>query len=104
MPQPEPGAGPPLTQAGAAVRGTTQRTPFLDDAQGTLTLVLGAAGILEQTKRRRRSPDPMNPRSHRLVYLAVFVALVIGVGAGFAAHSLTTSKSASPATPTLSDP
>jgi len=35
----------------------------------------------------------MNPRSHRLVYLAVGIALVIGVGAGFAAHSLTSSKS-----------
>jgi putative serine protease PepD len=33
---------------------------------------------------------------HRFVYLAVAVALVIGVGAGFAAHSLTGSKSASP--------
>jgi len=33
----------------------------------------------------------------RFVYLAIFVALAIGVGAGFAAHSLTSSKSASPA-------
>jgi len=39
----------------------------------------------------------MNPNSHRLVYLAVAVALVIGVGAGFAAHSLMGSRSASPA-------
>ncbi|MDX6481692.1 MAG: putative serine protease PepD [Gaiellaceae bacterium] len=38
----------------------------------------------------------MNPRSSRLVFLAVAVALAIGVGAGFAAHSLTGSKSASP--------
>src|SRR4051794_21299805 len=35
----------------------------------------------------------MNPRS---AFLAVAAALVIGVGAGFAAHSLTGSKSASP--------
>jgi putative serine protease PepD len=38
----------------------------------------------------------MKSRSHRFVYLAVFVALVIGVGAGFAAHNLTSRKSASP--------
>ena len=41
----------------------------------------------------------MNPRSPRFVYLAVAAALAIGVGAGFAAHSLTSSKSASPAAP-----
>ena len=39
----------------------------------------------------------MNPRS---VYLAIAVALVIGAGAGFAAHSLTSSKPASAAAPT----
>ena len=39
----------------------------------------------------------MNPRSPRFVYFAVAAALAIGVGAGFAAHSLTSSKSASPA-------
>jgi len=33
----------------------------------------------------------------RFVYLAVAIALAIGVGAGFAAHSLTSRKSASPA-------
>jgi putative serine protease PepD len=38
----------------------------------------------------------MNPRSHRFVFLAAVVALVIGVGAGFAAHKLTSSKSATP--------
>ena|SRR5579871_2301046 len=38
----------------------------------------------------------MNPRSPRFVYLAVAIALVVGVGAGFAAHSLTASKAASP--------
>ena len=43
----------------------------------------------------------MNPRS---VYLAVAVALIIGVGAGFAAHSLTGSKSASPAVQTNTAP
>lgn len=46
----------------------------------------------------------MNPRSHRFVFLAVVVALVIGVGAGFAAHSLTSSKSATPATTGLTAP
>jgi putative serine protease PepD len=39
----------------------------------------------------------MKSRSPRFVYLAVFVALVVGVGAGFAAHKLTAGKSASPA-------
>jgi putative serine protease PepD len=39
----------------------------------------------------------MNSRSHRFVYLAVGIALVIGVAAGFAAHSLTSSKPATPA-------
>ena len=33
----------------------------------------------------------------RFVFFAILVALVIGVGAGFAAHSLTSSKSAAPA-------
>ena len=40
----------------------------------------------------------MKPRPNRFIYLAVAaVALVIGVVAGFAAHSMTSSKSASPA-------
>ena len=46
----------------------------------------------------------MNPRSHRLVYLAVVVALVIGVGAGFAAHSLTSSKSPAVVFPAVTHP
>ncbi|HEY2355415.1 MAG TPA: trypsin-like peptidase domain-containing protein [Gaiellaceae bacterium] len=40
----------------------------------------------------------MKSRSPRFVYLAVAVALAIGVGAGFAAHNLTSKKSASPVT------
>lgn len=43
----------------------------------------------------------MNPRS---VFLAVVVALLIGVGAGFAAHSLTGGTSASPTVPTNTFP
>ena len=46
----------------------------------------------------------MNPRSSRFVYLAVAVALLIGVGAGFAAHGLTGSKSASPQVTTVTSP
>ena len=38
----------------------------------------------------------MKPRSPRFVYIAVVAALAIGVGAGFAAHSLTTNTAASP--------
>ena len=43
----------------------------------------------------------MNSRSPRFVYLAVAAALAIGVGAGFAAHSLTGSKSARPVLPVV---
>ncbi len=45
----------------------------------------------------------MNPRSSRFVFLAVAIALVVGVGAGFAAHSLT-SKSATPSVTTVTTP
>ena len=38
----------------------------------------------------------MNSRSPRFVFLAVAAALVIGAAAGFAAHSLSSNKSATP--------
>jgi len=43
----------------------------------------------------------MKSRSPRFVYLAVLVALVVGIGAGFAAHSLTSRKSATPPAPVV---
>jgi putative serine protease PepD len=47
----------------------------------------------------------MNPRSPRFVLLAVGTALVIGAGAGFAAHSLTSgSASATPPVTTVGSP
>jgi putative serine protease PepD len=46
----------------------------------------------------------MNPRSPRFVYIAVAAALAIGVGAGFAAHSLTSNKSAGSTVPTSTAP